>query len=51
MCEYLLTSINEKPLNDDERSLIEGYRAELAKILDADLPHSQADDTLSLFNL
>jgi hypothetical protein len=47
MCEYLLSSINEKPLNQDERHAIECYRAELEKILNAD--HTEADSTLSLF--
>ena len=33
MCEYLLTSANEKPLNEDEHNAIECYREELAKLL------------------
>jgi hypothetical protein len=32
-CEYLLNSISDKPLNEEERNAIECYRAELAKAL------------------
>ena len=32
-CEYLLASVTETPLNDDERAAIELYRADLAKVL------------------
>jgi hypothetical protein len=49
MCEYLLTSINDTPLNEDERHAIECYRAELEKALNAE--RSDAGETLSLFRL
>jgi hypothetical protein len=48
-CEYLLNSIAEKPLNEEERNAMELYREELAKALDADL--TQAEQSPSLFCL
>lgn len=51
MCEYLLTSANEKPLNEDEHNAIECYREELAKLLNGNPTHNEADHTLSLFQL
>ena len=34
-CEYLLASVTETPLNEEERVAIELYRSDLAKVLAA----------------